>query len=128
MRVRRFALPAYLPLLLLTLLAYPTNAHESLPTLSPMISKVLPSVVRIETFAKKGAAEMEQRVGPQSELPPDSPLWKLFPQEADLGRKSLGAGSGFVIDETGIIVTNNHVLAKAEEIEIIFSAGKNSWS
>jgi 2-alkenal reductase len=37
-----------------------------------------------------------------------------------VGDFSLGSGSGFLVDDQGHIVTNNHVVAGAEEIEIVF--------
>lgn len=36
-------------------------------------------------------------------------------------RPLLGLGSGFIIDESGVIVTNNHVIESADEITIILS-------
>jgi len=38
-------------------------------------------------------------------------------------RKSNSLGSGFVIDPSGIIVTNNHVVGEATDIEVIFTDG-----
>jgi serine protease Do len=38
-------------------------------------------------------------------------------------RRSNSLGSGFVIDPAGIIITNNHVIANATEIEVIFTNG-----
>ncbi len=35
--------------------------------------------------------------------------------------KALSLGSGFIIDSSGYVVTNNHVIDKAEEITVIFS-------
>lgn len=37
---------------------------------------------------------------------------------------SLGSGSGFVIDTDGHIVTNNHVVADGETIEVVFADGQ----
>ena len=34
-------------------------------------------------------------------------------------RPLVGLGSGFIIDESGIVVTNNHVIESADEISII---------
>ena len=50
-------------------------------------------------------------------FPPGSPFEDMFrefgtPQE----RKSSALGSGFIIDEKGIVVTNNHVIQDAEDI------------
>lgn len=36
----------------------------------------------------------------------------------------LGQGSGFVIDQSGHIVTNNHVLSGGEELEVVFASGE----
>ena len=38
--------------------------------------------------------------------------------------EELGTGSGFVIDKKGHIVTNNHVVADATEVEVKFSDGR----
>ncbi len=39
-------------------------------------------------------------------------------------RKSSSLGSGFVIDPSGIVITNNHVIADATEVTVIFSDGQ----
>ena len=39
-------------------------------------------------------------------------------------RKATSLGSGFVIDETGYIVTNNHVIGQADQIQVVFQDGK----
>jgi 2-alkenal reductase len=38
----------------------------------------------------------------------------------------LGTGSGFVIDQEGHIVTNNHVVAGGAEFEVVFASGERS--
>lgn len=47
---------------------------------------------------------------------------------ADQSRVPLGQGSGFVIDTQGHIVTNQHVIAEAEAIEVDFSSGLRTWA
>lgn len=52
---------------------------------------------------------------------------------ADLGpphpeNQPLGQGSGFVIDADGHIVTNQHVVDGAEEIEVDFASGYRAWA
>ena len=45
--------------------------------------------------------------------------------------KTNSLGSGFIVDTSGIVVTNNHVIADADEINIIMNDGskfKASWS
>ena len=59
------------------------------------------------------------------QFPPGSPFEDMFkefgtPQE----RKSSALGSGFIIDEKGIVVTNNHVIANAEDIIVRVNGDK----
>ena len=42
----------------------------------------------------------------------------------DEGNFLLGTGSGFVIDQAGNIVTNNHVVADGDEFEVVFASGE----
>ena len=44
--------------------------------------------------------------------------------QAPRQRRSNSLGSGFVIDSTGIVITNNHVIADATEITVIFTDGR----
>jgi serine protease Do len=75
----------------------------------------------------------EARPGPQ--LPPGSPFEEFF-EEFFKNRRGQGEnkggntprrvnslGSGFVIDSAGIVVTNNHVIADADEISVVFNDG-----
>ncbi len=52
-------------------------------------------------------------------------VWKLLPPEQPGGapRRVKANGSGFIIDPTGIIVTNRHVIAGALDIKVIFNNG-----
>ena len=53
------------------------------------------------------------------EFPPGSPfedMFKEFNQPRE--RKATALGSGFIIDEKGIVVTNNHVIQGAEDIVV----------
>ena len=78
-----------------------------------LAEKLMPSVVNISTT---------QTVVTNSnpfpfQFPPGSPFEDMFkefgaPQE----RKSSALGSGFIIDEKGIVITNNHVIQDAEDI------------
>ncbi len=73
-------------------------ANAQLPTLAPLIESLQPSVVNISTIAKETGDDNEE----------------LFD-----ARKTEALGSGFIIDEAGFIVTNNHVISGAEDIEVI---------
>ena len=90
--------------------SFSKNVPESFADLA---EKLMPSVVNISTT---------QTVITSSnpfpfQFPPGSPFEDMFkefgtPQE----RKSAALGSGFIIDEKGIVVTNNHVIQDAEDI------------
>ena len=63
------------------------------------------------------------------QFPPGSPFEEFFKeffdrdraQQEQQPRRSFSLGSGFVIDPTGFVVTNNHVIADADEITVIFN-------
>ena len=68
-------------------------------------------------------------------LPPGAPFDDLFEEffkrrqgqgmpEMPRQRKSSSLGSGFVIDPSGIVITNNHVIADANEVTVIFNDGQ----
>ncbi len=69
---------------------------------------------------------------PLPSLPPGSPFQDFFEEflerqqrgnQPKRPRKVQSLGSGFVIDPSGIIITNNHVIADADEIEANFVDG-----
>ncbi|MEI9931002.1 MAG: hypothetical protein WDM89_10735 [Rhizomicrobium sp.] len=79
-----------------------------------LADKLLPTVVSIATSQtlKQGNAQGLPK------LPPGSPLTDLFkdflePQKA-APRHVTSLGTGFIIDPSGLIVTNNHVIEDAE--------------
>ena len=94
------------------------NAPSSFADLA---EKLMPSVVNIST-----TTTITTQSNPfPFQFPPGSPFEDMFkefgaPQE----RQSAALGSGFIIDEKGIIVTNNHVIADAEDIIVRVSGDK----
>ncbi|MBX3521849.1 MAG: Do family serine endopeptidase [Xanthobacteraceae bacterium] len=68
---------------------------------------------------------------PMPQLPPGSPFEEFFDEffknkndgDQKRSRKVSSLGSGFVIDASGIVVTNNHVIADADEIIVNFTDG-----
>ena len=86
------------------------------------------TVVNISTTQTvKGAGEEGSPGGPG---PKGSPFEEFFDDFFDeeggdgLPRKVNSLGSGFVIDPSGLVVTNNHVIEGADEIIINFTDGR----
>ncbi|MDC0982564.1 Do family serine endopeptidase [Amylibacter sp.] len=111
-------------LMLLNMSAYARGAPESFADLAEELS---PSVVNITTSTT--IAGVTDQARPQ--IPEGSPFEDLFKDffNNDEGgqarpRRSSALGSGFVISADGYIVTNNHVIDKADEIVIEFFDGK----
>ncbi len=96
----------------------PKAASKS--TYSLAAKKAMPSVVNIFTSSKVNAPNPHQEFK-------DDPLFKHFfgdqlDNENDQPDSSLG--SGVIVSESGLILTNNHVVASADEIEIALADGR----
>ena len=111
-------------LILLTVSAHARGAPESFADLAEELS---PSVVNITTSTT--IAGVTDQARPQ--IPEGSPFEDLFRDFFNNGeggqarpRRSSALGSGFVVSSDGYIVTNNHVIDKADEIVIEFFDGK----
>ena len=116
----------YLSILILIVLVTPSTNSRGLPeTFSELADELLPGVVNISTTQ---LIEEKYNNNPQFQFPPGSPFEDMFKDFFNMDRnnngprkrKATSLGSGFVIDETGYIVTNNHVIGKADQIEVVF--------
>lgn len=84
-----------------------------------LAQRLSPAVVNITTKQQQSLPDKFRN------LPEDSPLREFFDDEGGEGRTTTSAlGSGFVIDPSGVIVTNNHVIDGADEISIVFADGE----
>ena len=90
------------------------SSSKTVPaSFADLAERLMPSVVNIST-----TQTVTTNTNPfPFQFPPGSPFEDMFkefgtPQE----RKSSALGSGFIIDEKGIVVTNNHVIQDAEDI------------
>ncbi len=98
--------------------SYSQNVPVSFADLA---EKLMPSVVNISTTT---IITTQSNPFP-FQFPPGSPFEDMFkefgtPQE----RKSAALGSGFIIDEKGIVITNNHVISDAEDIIVKVNGDK----
>src|SRR5437016_6888631 len=99
-------------------------------TIADVSEKVIDAVVNISTSQK-----VETRNSPLPQLPNDPQLDELFrdffnrrgqgdQQNRERGPRRVNSlGSGFIIDSSGIVVTNNHVISEADEITVILNDG-----
>ena len=116
---------ATLAMAVILLAAQATKAQERPDSFADLAERLLPSVVNISTTQLIEGSDLQGPAIPQ--FPPGSPFEDFFEdfqnrrgEDGDLPpRQASALGSGFIIDETGIIITNNHVIAGADEITVI---------
>lgn len=138
--MRRFAMSALVGLAGAALLAGPAGAQRSQgdtrgslsdtvsvidqqrapDSFSALARRLMPSVVNITT---------SQTVAPNGmpEFPDGSPLERFnefFGRDPEGFRREGSLGSGFVVSADGVIITNNHVIENADEINVIFASGR----
>jgi len=106
--------------------------HQSL---APLVKKVSPAVVNISVSRRADAAvtSEEPELAPSPGFP-NSPFdqflrrffeqqgpggqRRLFPQGPGSATQGIALGSGFIIDPSGYVVTNSHVVGDAGKVEV----------
>ena len=111
----REAAPAILLALLLAAASPATAAGPD--SFAPMIRRVLPAVVNIRVTETVASQD-----DPFAFLPPE--LQQQFRERFHQRKEKMqGAGSGFIIDPSGYIVTNDHVVGNADQILVDLADG-----
>jgi len=109
--------------LLALIAASPALARPAPDSFADLAKRLLPTVVNISTSQTLKAPP--QNAMPQ--LPPGSPLEDLFKNflgpKSNTPRHVTSLGSGFVIDASGYIVTNNHVIEDSDQITVSLQDG-----
>jgi serine protease Do len=111
--------------------AHPALAAAGPSSVADLSERLIDSVVNISTSQVVGGGEGS---GPDAapqipQLPPGTPFEDFFNEFFKNRRgdsrpqKTSSLGSGFIIDPAGVIVTNNHVIEGADDIEVNFNDG-----
>jgi len=99
-----------------------SNGPESVADLAAPLMDAVVNISTSQSVKAEGKGPTPPRV------PEGSPFQEFFKdyfdgQKPDSGGKVSSLGSGFVIDPAGYVVTNNHVIEGADDIEVIFPNG-----
>ena len=98
------------------------------PDFADLAARVAPAVVRISVIGHTEATPVD--------MPPEfrgTPFERFFqqrqgPQERQGpqggGRRTMGQGSGFIVDGAGYVVTNNHVVGEADAVRVELADGR----
>jgi serine protease Do len=111
----------------------PLNGPIDASTFRNIAKSQIPTVVNIRTEARARTRELTEFFGGDDiferffgQRPPQNRNPRQRPRGDEEGQITQGAGTGFVIDKAGFILTNNHVVEGADLIRVsLFGAGYN---
>ncbi len=94
---------------------------RAVPSLAPMLEQVTPGVVNIST-----TAFVREQENPLLSDPFFRRFFNLPPRQQQRRRSAQSLGSGVIVDaKQGYVLTNNHVIAKADEITVTLRDGRS---
>lgn len=105
----------------------PSAKTDELRSLSGLVKTLTPSVVNISTTntTRFGTAPRQLPFGERENDPFEEFFNRFFGNLPQREFKRKGLGSGFIISEDGYIITNNHVVEKADDIKVILEDGES---
>ncbi len=92
---------------------------------TPAASAAIPATVHIKTTSNRQASNNLPRQSPFGQLFPDFDLGDFFGERQQRSLPQMASGSGAIISDDGYIVTNNHVVNGADEINVTLSNRKS---
>jgi serine protease Do len=99
----------------------PVAAKAAPDSFADLVEELSPAVVNISTVQTIERRNDRRRGSRVPEGVPFGEFWEQFRdrfEEDDEPRTARSLGSGFIIDESGIVITNNHVIEEADEITV----------
>ncbi|WP_158512546.1 Do family serine endopeptidase [Candidatus Endolissoclinum faulkneri] len=132
----RSTIALFVAIMLIQTFSFPNFAeadNKFTSSFAELVNKAKPAVVTILTKTTTNSGAPPPITGQQvPDLPPGHPLHDFFDKffggwppmgQPQQPRDSHGLGSGFIVDPSGTIVTNNHVIDGAEEIKVLLDDG-----
>jgi serine protease Do len=125
--VQQGAAIAAVAVVIVVLPALAPAASRGPDSIADVAEQVIDAVVNISTSQK-----IDPHIENLPDVPPGSPMEEFFDQffkkhgggdPDQMPHRVNSLGSGFIIDPSGLVVTNNHVIADADEINVILNDG-----
>lgn len=103
-----------------------SGTQTGLPSFADLVDKVKPAVVSVRVKTQAAGENGEQSL---DDLPPQ--LRRFFRERGEGAapnrpqpRQGMAQGSGFFVSQDGYVVTNNHVVENAAEVQLVTDSGK----